>query len=39
MNKTFKFVAPVGASLMTSFAAAAPDPATDARIDLKSARS
>ena len=33
MNKTLKFVALAGASLMTSFAAAAPNPATDARID------
>ncbi|HXO70899.1 MAG TPA: alpha/beta hydrolase [Bradyrhizobium sp.] len=33
MNKTLKFVALAGASLLTSFAAAAPNPATDARID------
>src|SRR6476469_1315495 len=33
MNKTLKFVALAGASLMTSFATAAPNPATDARID------
>ncbi|MCU1252018.1 MAG: hypothetical protein JWQ49_5047 [Edaphobacter sp.] len=39
MNKTLKFFAPVGAGLMTSFAAAVSNPATDARIDLKSAPS
>ena len=33
MNKTLKFVALAGASLMTGFAAAAPNPATDSRID------
>ena len=33
MNNTLKFVALAGASLMTSLAAAAPNPATDARID------
>lgn len=33
MNKTLKSVALAGASLMTSFAAAAPNPATDPRID------
>jgi acetyl esterase len=33
MNKTLKFVALAGASLLTSFATAAPNPAADARID------
>ena len=33
MNNTLKFVALAGASLMTSFAAAAPSPAMDPRID------
>jgi len=33
MNKTLKFIALAGANLMTSFAAAAPNPVTDARID------
>ena len=33
MNETLKSLAVVGASLVTSFAAAAPNPATDARID------
>jgi acetyl esterase/lipase len=33
MNKTLKFVTLAGASLLTSFAAAVPNPAADARID------
>jgi hypothetical protein len=33
MNKILKFAALAGASLISSFAAAAPNPATDARID------
>jgi hypothetical protein len=39
MNKALKFVALAEANLMTSFAAAAPNPATDARIDPRSAPS